>query len=300
MPHISNTKATLRSMLSKVHCPRHDLLTQGRTRDSLVELLGDIPKALNLTSMKQTLEDTLGYDTQDPAPSLSIIPMEKILSLPWCAGEYYTEDILPLPDDDSSNASIVAITPQCPDNPRWECERLAAFLRAKNVAFDDSTTSVVLLARPNDPWKLEKDNADHAALMQITGSLITAFARYVPDEMPLSVTSRLTACNVSLFSAHNNLDAGLAILSAFPSLDLEGKSLFLIIDLSDVGVSEDGRSDDYRNLIKVVIKIATLNRAILIRVEATKTGLNCFIHGPGETHQKGSNDLQVIYNSTEN
>lgn len=202
------------------------------------------------------------------------------------------------PDDDLGTASIRTITSQRAGNARWECERLAAFLRAKNQAFDNSSTSVVVLARPNDPWKLEKENADHAALMQVVGSLMTAFVRYVPEDIPLNAIVKLTASNVSRFSAHNDLDAGLAILSTFPPLDLDGKALFLIIDLSDVHVSEYGLSRGHRNLIKVLVKIAALNRATLIRVEATETGSNCFIHGPGVTNQNGSKNLHVIYDST--
>ncbi|KAI8946329.1 hypothetical protein F4801DRAFT_583485 [Xylaria longipes] len=299
MSPISKTKAALQSMVSKAHSSKHNLFPQRSTREDIAELLGGIPPALNLTPIKQAVEDSLGYDATDLAPSLSIIPIKKILSLPWRAGEYLAEDISPQPDDDLLTASTRTITSQCAGNPRWECEHLAAFLRARNVAYDGSNTSIVVLARPNDPWKLEKENVDHAALMQVVGSLITAFARYVPEEMTLSETSRLTTSNVSLFSAHNNLDAGLAILSAFPSLVLDGKDLYLIIDLSDIDEREDGPSNDYRNLIKALIEIAALNRAILIRVEATKTGSECFIHGPGGTHQNGSKDLQVIYDPTE-
>ncbi|KAI1747436.1 hypothetical protein F4782DRAFT_535382 [Xylaria castorea] len=249
--------------------------------------------------MKEAVEDTLGYDAEDPAPSLSIIPIKKILSLPWRAGEYYTENVSHPPDDDVSAASTRTVTSQCAGNPRWECEQLAAFLRAKNKAYDDSSTSVVVLARSNDPWKLEKENIDHAVLMQIVGSLITVFAKHVSEEVLFNMSTRLTVSDISRFSTHNDLDAGLAILSAFPQLDLDGKGLFLIVDLSDVYASEGGPSNDHQNLIKALFKIAVSNRAILIRVEATKTGSECFIHGPGGTHHNGPKSLQVIYDPTE-
>ncbi|KAI0455694.1 hypothetical protein F5B21DRAFT_502983 [Xylaria acuta] len=276
MSPISKSKPALQSMLSKVHNPKHNLFTQRRTPEGLAELPKEIQLASNLTPMQQAVEDTLGY-----------------------GGRISHRERFPPPEDNSSAASIRTITSQCADNPRWECERLAAFLRARNVAYDGSNTSVVMLARSNDPWKLERENAGHAVLMQVAGSLIIAFARYAPEEISPSSTSRLTASNVSQFSAHNNLDAGLAILSALPPLDLDGKGLFLIVDLSEVSVSEDGPSSDHRNLMKALNKIAVLNRAILIRMEATKTGSDCFIHGPGGTNQDGSKDLQVIYDSTE-
>ncbi|KAI0437185.1 hypothetical protein F4803DRAFT_571174 [Xylaria telfairii] len=299
MSPISKTKATLQRMFSKGNSSGHDLLTQSYAQDSLTELLREVQIALNLTPMEQAVEDTLGYDTEDTAPMFSIIPIEKILSLPWRAGEYQIEHILPPPDDDLATASIRTITSQCAGNARWECERLAAFLRAKNQAFDSSSTSVVVLARPNDPWKLKKENADHMALMQIVGSLITVFLRYLPEGIPPSLIAGLTDSNVSKFSAHNDLDAGLAILTAFPPLSLDGKSLFLIIDMSDVRVSEDSPSKDHRNLIEALVKIAALNRATLIRVETGKTGADCFIHGPGATNQRESKNLHVIYDSTQ-
>ncbi|KAI0183326.1 hypothetical protein EV127DRAFT_414282 [Xylaria flabelliformis] len=265
---------------------------------NLEELLRDIPSALNLTPMNEAVEDTLGYDTEDHAPLLSIIPIQKILSLPWRGGEFYVESISHSLDDDMSDASLRTITSQCAGNPRWECKRLAAFLRAKNKDYEKNITSVVVLARSNDPWKLNKENVDCMALVQIVGSLITTLAQYVPEDIPLSMPSRRAASEISRFSAHNDLDAGLALLSAFPELDLEGKPLFIIVDLSDIDLTEESPSQGHRNLIEVLFKVAELNSATLIRVEATRTGLDCFIAGPGGTHQKGSKDLQIIYDST--
>ncbi|KAI1738153.1 hypothetical protein F4680DRAFT_450234 [Xylaria scruposa] len=267
---------------------------------NLGELLKDIPLALNLTPMKKAVEDTLSYDAKDPSPSLSIIPIQKILSLPWRAGEYHVETVSHSPDDDLSDASSRTIVSQCARNPRWECEQLAAFLRAKNKDYEKNSTSVVVLARSNDPWKLDPENFDCMALIQIVGSLITALARYVPDEVLPSMPSRRVASKASRFSAHKDLDAGLALLSAFPRLNLEGKPLFLIIDLSDIDLTDDGPSKGHKNLIEVLFKVAELNSATLIRVEATRTGLGCFIAAPGGTQQNGSKDLQVIYDSTKN
>ncbi|KAI0857833.1 hypothetical protein F4860DRAFT_517522 [Xylaria cubensis] len=266
--------------------------------DNLGEMLREIPLALNLTPMKEAAEDTLGYDANDPAPLLSIIPIKKILSLPWRAGEYHVETVSRPPDDDLSDASTQTITSQCAGNPRWECKRLAAFLRGKNKDYEKNITSVVVLAQSNDPWKLDKENVDCMALVQIVGSLITTLAQYVPEEISLSMLSRRAASEISRFSAHNDLDAGLALLSAFPALDLEGKPLFLIVDLSDIDLTEESPSKGHRNLTEALFKVAELNSATLIRVEATRTGLGCFIAGPGGTRQNGSKDLQVIYDST--
>ncbi|TRX90030.1 hypothetical protein FHL15_009131 [Xylaria flabelliformis] len=263
------------------------------------ELLKEIPLTLNLIPMKKAVEDTLSYNAKDPAPSLSIIPIQEILSLPWRAGEYCVETVSRPPDDDLSDASTQTITSQCAGNPHWECEQLAAFLRAKNKDYEKNITSVVVLARSNDPWKLNKDNADFMALIQIVGSLITALVKYVPEDVPLSMPSKRVILKLSQFSAHNDLHAGLALLSAFPALNLEGKPLFLIVDMSDIDLTEESPSKDHRDLIRVLFKVAELNSATLVRVEATRNGLGCFIAGPGGTHQKGSKNLQIIYDSTE-
>ncbi|KAI0552317.1 hypothetical protein F4679DRAFT_581618 [Xylaria curta] len=265
---------------------------------NLEELLREVPLALNLTPMKEATEDTLGYDAEDFAPLLSIVPIQKILSLPWRAGEYYVETVSRPPDDDLSDDSSRKITSQCTGNPRWECERLAAFLRAKNKDYEKNNTSVVVLARSHDPWELDKESIDCMALIQIVGSLITALAKYVPEEVPLSMFSRRVASEISRLSAHNDLDAGLALLSAFPPLDLEGKPLFLIVDMSDIDLTEERASKGHRNLIEALFKVAELNSVTLIRVEATRTGLGCFIDGPGGTYQKGLKGPQVIYDST--
>ncbi|KAI3330669.1 hypothetical protein F4824DRAFT_504947 [Ustulina deusta] len=296
---VSKTKQASRSTSSLIRSLEHvSLFPRPCTRDDIITFIKDLPQALNLTPMEQAMEDTLSYESGDPLPPFDIIPANVILTWPWRGGEYHVEHVSPPSPENLSTASTRTLTSQCAGNPRWECERFAAFLRAKNIAFDNTNTSVVVLARPNDPWKIKGDT-EHAALIQVVGSLITTLAMYLPKHIPWSITSKLTERNIFRFCESHDLDAGLAVLSAFPPLELDGRTLFLIVDLSDVQFSEDNISNNHRSLIDAVHKIVIRNEAMLLRVNDTNMGIKCYTDGLGGTHEYKPNKIDVSVHDKE-
>ncbi|KAK5635717.1 hypothetical protein RRF57_011429 [Xylaria bambusicola] len=231
--------------------------TRDLTRDDIVALLMELPSTLNLTDTKQATEDTLNYQEGSPFPSLRIILPDFISSLPWKGREY----------------SIVETSPPLGHNvvgsARWECEQLAAFIRANSKAFDGTQTNIVVLARSNGVFK-------PLVLVQIVGSLITTLAAHLPQDIPQSLTSRKTERRIAWFNENHDLEAGLAVLSSFPPLKLDGKGLILIVDVSDVIFSEDKPSKVQRMFLETLHEVAIKNAAIVIRVANTKMGVTCY------------------------
>ncbi|KAI0540413.1 hypothetical protein GGR58DRAFT_499218 [Xylaria digitata] len=127
------------------------------------------------------------------------------------------------------------------------------------------------------PIKQAVEDTENAALIQIVGSLITTFAMYVPEQIPFNIASGLTESNINNFVERRDLGAGLAILSAIPPLDLNGKTLFLVVDLSEVKLNENNLSSSYRSVMKALQEIAIQNKAMLLQVNATSMGINCNI-----------------------
>lgn len=81
---------------------------------------------------------------------------------------------------------------------------------------------------------------------------------------------------MSRFAEKHDLNEGLAILSSFSTLELGGKSLLLIVDVTDVVFNKGNMSQTHKSFLKALHNIATQNAAIVIRVADTMMGITCY------------------------
>ncbi|KAI0402458.1 hypothetical protein F4802DRAFT_600060 [Xylaria palmicola] len=247
-------------------------------RRYIINSTKDLQMASNPTHVTQVLENTLDKSI---GSSFDIIPASIILSFHWGEGEYYfggTGGTGRLPGDRASTTSIRTLWSQRAGSAQLECEQLAALLRAKNIAFDNTSTSHVVLARPNDR---KQGTCEHAALLQVTASLVTSLAPYVSGKLTSSMALNLLTMSMPRFLKRNEPGAGIRLLSTISSLDLEGKGLFIIVDLSEIDMSEDSLSSYRCGLAKALRDITFLNEAVVLRVEGTRTGTRSFVHYRG-------------------
>ncbi|KAI8627916.1 hypothetical protein F5Y19DRAFT_477088 [Xylariaceae sp. FL1651] len=241
-------------------------------------MLYRLPSTLKLASRYTIFEVTLSYDSSEDLPTLEIVPVQELLSS-WRAKSEWIGLTSPPTYEDMTNASTSTLTSYSPGHTRWECEQLAAFIRAKDCSQDGTKNSIVVLAQPNDSMIMHMKSMEQAALMQVGASLITSLAEYTPDEFPLEPNSSVTADNIQKFAVHRDLDVGFAILGALPRLELRGKELLLIVDLSDI-TSTDDRTPAYLDrLAEVFGSIITTNKGVLQRMNLSGLGVYSHIHG---------------------